>query len=112
MTDEALTRVEFERTVRDLVQNVDRGGIPDAAHEIATLWWGLPSRSAPEPGIEGLDATEESLVRRIYADYCDATDYDLADAAMREEAARSLRSIVEALSVHITQRRVDQPPGA
>jgi hypothetical protein len=112
VSDEVLTRVGFERTVLDLLHNLDRGdSIPDAAHEIVTLWWSLPEPGTGDGTIEALDAAEESLVVRLYAGYCDATDEDQTDA-QRQAAADSIRPTVEALRAHISQRKLDQPPGA
>lgn len=108
VSDEALTRVEFERTVLDLLHNLDRGdSIPDATHEIVILWWGLPNRGGTEKPIEAVDETEESLITRLYAGYCDATDDDQTEAE-RAAAAASIRPIVEALRAHISQRRLDE----
>lgn len=108
VSDEVLTRVEFECTVQDLLHNLDRGDrIPDATHEIVILWWGLPNRGGTEKPIEAIDETEESLITRLYASYCDATDEDLTEAE-RGAAAGLIRPIVEALRAHISQRRLEQ----
>jgi hypothetical protein len=75
-----------------------------ASHEVVTLWWSLPDSTDDEvTGIEGLDEREESLIVRLYSDYCDVTDDDVApDVA--EQAASGFRLTVSELLDYVRSR--------